>query len=167
MANLENIVDKNIWKDENNRKQIECGINKIIEGHTNKTKIINVVNSAIKECREENSFYSEYNNKVYKDILEEKLENIYGSKTWNDLENKSEISIDAFKSFVKSFKENKNISPKRIDEEVIDFVLGKNENGELFCLDEKRIEKLFHPSDIETFKKPPKADDGKYYLGSR
>ncbi len=166
MANLENIVDENIWNNENNRKQIENGINKIIEEHTNDTKSINAVNSAIKECKEENKFYTEHNNPFYKGVLEEKLENIFGSKTWHNLENKDEIFSDAFNSFVKSFKENKHVAAKRIDEEVIDFVLGKNENGELFCSDEKRIEKLFHPSDIEIFKKPAKADDGKYYLGS-
>jgi len=44
------------------------------------------------------------------------------------------------------------IKSKRTDEKVIDLLLGKSETGEIFCSDESRIKKLYHPSDIDKFK---------------
>jgi CRISPR-associated endonuclease Csn1 len=35
----------------------------------------------------------------------------------------------------------------------LEFLSGENENGEIFCTNEKQLKKLYHPSDIEVFKK--------------
>jgi CRISPR-associated endonuclease Csn1 len=66
-------------------------------------------------------------------------------------------------------KKQEFIKIKRLDEKVLEFLDGKNEDGEVFCSNEKRLNKLYHPSDIEVFKKKIIKDEfgnEKIVLGS-
>jgi CRISPR-associated endonuclease Csn1 len=76
---------------------------------------------------------------------------------------------DLFPFFIQQLKDYEYIKVQRLDEKVLDFIKGKNDDGEIFCTNEKRINKLYHPSDIEVFKKKIIKDEfgnEKVVLGS-
>ena len=57
----------------------------------------------------------------------------------------------------------------RLDEKVIQFLLGNNKDGMVYCSDKNKTKKLYHPSDIEIFKKKIIKDEfgnEKMVLGS-
>ena len=58
-----------------------------------------------------------------------------------------------FPLFTEQLKKLAYIKIDRLDEKVLDFLKGKNEDGEVFCSNPKQLKKLYHPSDIEVFKK--------------
>ena len=66
---------------------------------------------------------------------------------------KEAILNELFPVLIEQLKKQEYIKINRLDEKVLDFIKGKNDDGEIFCTNEKRINKLYHPSDIEVFKK--------------
>jgi len=150
MANIENIVDEKIWKDETQRKYIQNNIAKIIENYTYENGLLEAINSLIKECKNDGSYYSKEAENSYKADLNNKLISFY---KYNKIEeNKEKILNDLFPVFIEQLKKYEFISIKRLDEKVLEFLNGNNEDGEVFCDNEKRLNKLYHPSDIEVFK---------------
>ena len=74
-----------------------------------------------------------------------------------------------FKVFIDQLKKYEYVKIKRLDEKVLEFLQGKNEDGEIFCSQPKQLKKLYHPSDIEVFKKKiikDKFGNEKLVLGS-
>lgn len=168
MANIEKVVDEGIWEKEKNLKDIKDGIKKIIEDHQQENKIHDLINGLLKECRDNGSTYSEVAKDLYRNDVDKRLKEIYGGNSWEEFENKNEILTSTYSLFIKRLKRNMGkgefLKIQRIDEKVMDFLRGNNEDGVEYCSDEKQLENLYHPSDMEKFQ--PIKKDGKYYLGS-
>lgn len=167
MANIESIVDESIWKDSNQRKFIQDKIAEIIENHTFENGKLETINSLIKECKTVGAFYSKEAESIYKSDLDKKL--IPFVKFHKIESEKESILNELFPVLIEQLKKYEYIKINRLDEKVLDFIKGKNDDGEIFCTDEKRINKLYHPSDIEVFKKKIIKDEfgnEKVVLGS-
>nr|WP_315165406.1 type II CRISPR RNA-guided endonuclease Cas9 [uncultured Flavobacterium sp.] len=167
MANIESIVDESIWNDSNQRKFIQDKIAEIIENHTFENGKLEVINSLIKECKTVGAFYSKEAESIYKSDLDKKL--IPFVKFHKIESNKEAILSELFPVQIEQLKKYEYIKINRLDEKVLDFIKGKNDDGEIFCTNEKRINKLYHPSDIEVFKKKIIKDEfgnEKVVLGS-
>ncbi|MBN2881465.1 type II CRISPR RNA-guided endonuclease Cas9 [Candidatus Woesearchaeota archaeon] len=162
MANIEKIVDEKIWKDHIQRKYIQDKIAEIIDNHVYENGLLDAVNSLIKDCKKDNNYYSKEAEKNFKDDLEKKLISFY--KYHKIVENKEQILNMVFPVFIEQLKKYEFVKIKRLDEKVLEFLSGKNEDGVVFCTNEKQLKKLYHPSDIDVFKK--KIVDGKIVLGS-
>lgn len=173
MANIESIVDESIWVDSNQRKFIQDKIAKIIENHTFENGKSDAINSLIKEYKSgdkeegRKTFYSKEAELLFKKDLEGKLIPFF---KYHKIESdKESILNELFPIFIKQLKDYEYIKIQRLDEKVLDFIKGKNDDGEIFCTNEKRINKLYHPSDIEVFKKKIIKDEfgnEKVVLGS-
>ena len=167
MANIESIVDESIWNDSNQRKFIQDKIAKIIENHTFENGKLEAINSLIKECKTVGAFYSKEAESIYKSDLGKKL--IPFVKFHKIESDKESILNELFPVLIEQLKKYEYIKINRLDEKVLDFIKGKNDDGEIFCTNEKRINKLYHPSDIEVFKKKIIKDEfgnEKVVLGS-
>ncbi|MHB1105829.1 MAG: type II CRISPR RNA-guided endonuclease Cas9 [Lutibacter sp.] len=167
MANIESIVDENIWKNPTQRKYIQNTIAEIIETNTYENGLLEIVNGLIKECKSDDAYYSKEAEETYKKDLKNKLSSFY---KYNKIEgNREQIFNELFPVFMNQLKKQEFIKIKRLDEKVLEFLDGKNEDGEVFCSNEKRLNKLYHPSDIEVFKKKIITDEfgnEKVVLGS-
>jgi CRISPR-associated endonuclease Csn1 len=167
MANIESIVDESIWNDSNQKKFIQDKIAEIIEGHTFENGKLEAINSLIKECKTVGAFYSKEAESIYKSDLDKKL--ISFVKFHKIETDKEAILNELFPVLIEQLKKYEYIKINRLDEKVLDFIKGKNDDGEIFCTNEKRINKLYHPSDIEVFKKKIIKDEfgnEKVVLGS-
>ncbi|QKJ64375.1 type II CRISPR RNA-guided endonuclease Cas9 [Flavobacterium sp. M31R6] len=173
MANIEKIVDESIWNDSNQRKFIQDKIAEIIENHTFENGKLEVINSLIKEYKSgdkeegKKTFYSKEAESLFRQDLDKKLTPfIKFHKIESDRES---IVNELFPVLIEQLKQYEYIKINRLDEKVLDFIKGKNDDGEIFCTNEKRINKLYHPSDIEVFKKKIIKDEfgnEKVVLGS-
>lgn len=164
MANIEKIVDEKIWNDENQRKEIQDNIAKIIENHTYENGLLEAVNSLIKNCKnsDENGnqeYYSKEAENIYRKDLKKHLSQFFKYNKIENDEEKEAILNELFPIFIEQLKAYQFIKIKRLDEKVIEFLKGNNEDGETYCFDENRIEKLYHPSDIDVFKKKIITDE--------
>ncbi|PKP10626.1 MAG: type II CRISPR RNA-guided endonuclease Cas9, partial [Bacteroidetes bacterium HGW-Bacteroidetes-3] len=167
MANIENIVDQEIWNNPAQRKYIQNKIAEIIETNTYDNGLLEIVNGLIKDCKSEDAYYSKEAETTYKNDLQKRL--ISFCKFHKIERNKGQILNDLFPVFIEQLKKYEFIKIKRLDEKVLEFLDGKNEDGEVFCSNEKRLNKLYHPSDIEVFKKKIIKDEfgnEKVVLGS-
>jgi CRISPR-associated endonuclease Csn1 len=151
MANIENIVDDKIWNDSTQRKYIQDKIAKIIDTNTYDNGLLEVINGLIKEYKKDGVYYSVEAETSFKKDLKEKLSSFY--KYHKITEKQDQILNDLFPVYIEQIKKQEFITVKRLDEKVLEFLSGKNEDGEIFCSDEKQLKKLYHPSDIEKFKK--------------
>jgi len=167
MANIESVVDESIWNDSDQRKFIQDKIAEIIENHTFENGKLEAINSLIKECKTVGAFYSKEAESIYKSDLDKKL---IPFVKFNKIEpDKEAILNELFPVLIEQLKKYEYIKINRLDEKVLDFIKGKNDDGEIFCTNEKRINKLYHPSDIEVFKKKIIKDEfgnEKVVLGS-
>ncbi|MFI0431156.1 type II CRISPR RNA-guided endonuclease Cas9 [Mariniflexile sp. HMF6888] len=174
MANIENIVDETIWKDIEQRNYIQTKIAEIIGNYTFEKELLELINELIKEYKTENEdgnkvYYSKEAEQHFETDLKDKLVDFYNS---NKIENKQEqqkILNDLFLIFIDQLKKYEFIKIKRLDEKVLEFLKGENQDGEVFCSNPKQLKKLYHPSDIEIFKKKIIKDDfgnEKVVLGS-
>ncbi len=153
MANIKKIVDENIWNDENQRKFIHDKIAEIIETFTSEKSKLEVINGLIKEAKNEGFYYSKEAEQSYKNSLSSKLETFYKNFKIDNEEEKTIIFNYLFPIFIQQLKAYEYIKVKRLDEKVLDFLSGKNNDGEIFCSDKKQLKKMYHPSDIDVFKK--------------
>lgn len=148
MANMENVVKEKNWKNIDDKKLIQSEIKKIIDNHQIENKLQFVINSEIKNNKEQNNHYSKEANNLYRKELEKSFEQEFGKKKWEEI-NSSNLFETYFNLFVEQFKKEEFLKIKRIDEKVIAFLDGENKDGEVFLKDQN---KLYHPSDIEKFK---------------
>jgi len=157
MANIENIVDKKIWNNETHRKFIQNKIAKIIETNTYDNGLLDVVNGLIKEYKKESVYYSKEAETTFKKDLQKKLISFYKYHKIED--DQEQIFTELFPVFMEQLIKYEFKPVKRLDEKVLEFLSGENEDGEIFCTDEKQLKKLYHPSDIEVFKKKIHKDE--------
>lgn len=151
MANIESIVDKKIWNDQTQRKYIQDSIAKIIETNTYDNGLLEVINGLMKEYKKDSVYYSKEAETSFKNDLQKKLNSFYKYHKIED--NQDQILNDLLPVFIEQIKKQEFITIKRLDEKVLEFLSGENEDGEIFCTDQKQLKKLYHPSDIEVFKK--------------
>jgi len=166
MANVEHIVDEKIWNDESQRRFIQEKMALIIENHTYENDLLEAVNSLIKDCKIDNCYYSKEAEATYKNDLNKKLIPFF---KYNSIEDKQVILDELFPIFIAQLKAYEFLRIKRLDEKVLEFLNGENEDGQIFCSNEKRLNKLYHPSDVEVFKKKIIKDEfgnEKIVLGS-
>jgi CRISPR-associated endonuclease Csn1 len=167
VANIENIVDENIWKDENQRSFIKAHISEIIENYTLEKSRFEIINGLLKEYKSENEdgkrvYYSKEAEQSFENDLKKKLVSFYKSNEIESKEQQESIFNQLLPIFIQQLKDYEFIKIQRLDEKVLNFLKGKNDDGEIFCSDEKKLNKLYHPSDIEVFKKQIAKDkDGK------
>ena len=150
MANMDKLVQSEKWNNKEERAFIEEEVGKIIDNHQEENKVLFVINSLLK-----NNFDSSYSNEakeIFKKELEALFQKEFGTKTWQNKTNKADILTDAFEKFKTYSEKREFLKIKRIDEKVIAFLRGENENGEIYCEDKKLLKNLYHPSDIEKFK---------------
>ena len=152
MANIESIVDESIWKDETQRKFIQNKIAEIIDKHGYENGLIEVINALIKECKNENAYYSKEAEFGYRDDLKNQLTYFFKHQKIEEKRQQEKVINDLYPVFIEQLKKHEFIKIKRLDEKVLDFLNGKNVDGEVFCNDAKKLNKLYHPSDIEKFK---------------
>ena len=166
MANVENIVDDGIWNDVQQRKYIQDKIAVIIEGHTYENGLLEAINSLIKDCKIDNCYYSKEAEATYKRDLYKKLASFF---KYHSVEDKQAVLDELFPVFIQQLKAYEFVKIKRLDEKVLAFLSGENEDGQIFCSNKKSLNKLYHPSDVEVFKKKIIKDEfgnEKVVLGS-
>lgn len=186
VANIENIVDENIWKDEKQRDYIKTQISEIIENYSFEKSLFEIINGLLKEYKTEDEkgkkvYYSVEAEQCFENDLKDKLVSFYKSYEIEDKEQQETIFNELFPLLIQQLKEYEYIKMQRLDEKVLNFLKGKNETGQIFCTEEKgtaeekekkiknRLKKLYHPSDIEKFKKKIIKDEfgnEKIVLGS-
>ena len=168
MANIENIVDAEIWNDEAQRKLIQNRIAAIIENHSYENGLLEVVNRLIKQSKQDGAYYSKEAERAYKNELREKLIGFYKYHKVPETE-RVQILNELFPVYIEQLKKHQFKTIKRLDEKVLEFLNGKNDDGQIFCSDDKQLKKLYHPSDIDVFKKKIIKDENgneKLVLGS-
>lgn len=153
MANIENIVDENIWQNKNQRKYIQSKIAGLVENYTFEKNQLEIINGIIKDCKVKGEYYSKEAESVYKNDLSKKLVSFYKYHKIDDKQEQDTILNKLFPIFIEQLKKYKFIKIQGLDEKVLDFLKGKNDDGEVFCSNPNRLKKLYHPSDIEVFKK--------------
>ena len=164
MANIENIVDESIWNNPKERLYIQNKIAELIDNNILENSKLEIINGLIKDCKAEGYYYSKEAEATYRVDLEKKVAFIF-----RDNENKEAIVNELYPIFLEQLKKYEYITIKRLDEKVIEFLKGENEDGEIYCNNLNRLNKLYHPSDIEVFKKKIIKDDfgnEKVVLGS-
>jgi len=169
MANIENIVDESIWNDVEQRKYIQTKIVEIVENYTFDKNQLEIVNGLIKEAKLKAEYYSKEAENIYKSDLANKLVSFYKNYTIENEADQKTILDNLFPIFIEQLKKYEFIKVKRLDEKVLEFLSGQNEDGEVFCSNPKQLKKLYHPSDIEKFKKKIIKDEfgnEKLVLGS-
>lgn len=153
MANIKNIVDKDIWMDPKQRLLIQNEIGNIIENHTFVNAKYELVNGLIKICKDEKHFFSKEASELYGKELKDKMKSFFKFYKIEDENEQDIIFGELFTLFNEQFKKLEYIKIKRIDEKIKEFLSGKNADGQVFCNENKRLKKLYHPSDIDVFKK--------------
>lgn len=181
MANIENIVDENIWNDIEQRKYIQTKIAEIVENYTFEKNQLEIINGLIKEAKLQTEYYSTEAEHIYKTDLAKKLVSFYKNHSIENEADQKNILDNLFPIFIEQLKKYEYIKIKRLDEKVIEFLKGENETGQVFCTEDKgtdeekekkianRLKKLYHPSDIDVFKKKIIKDEfgnEKVVLGS-
>jgi len=167
MANIENIVDADIWNNLDDRKYIQTKIAALIATNTFDNNLLEIINGLIKECKTGGHFYSKEAENIYKSDLDKKVSAFVISNKIED--QKESIMGLLFPIFIEQLKKHEFISIKRLDEKVFDFLDGQNDDGQVFCNSKNKLKKLYHPSDIEVFKKKIIKDEfgnEKVVLGS-
>lgn len=174
MANIENIVDENIWRNTEQRNYIQNKIAEIVNSYTFEKGCLEVVNGLIKEYKKEDEngkkiYYSKEAEPEFEKDLKKKLIGFYKLNQIDNQEEQQIIFNDLLPILIEQLQKYEFIKIKRLDEQVLEFLKGENEDGEVFCNNPKRLNKLYHPSDIEVFKKKiikDKFGNEKVVLGS-
>ncbi|MDA3871485.1 MAG: type II CRISPR RNA-guided endonuclease Cas9, partial [Candidatus Marinimicrobia bacterium] len=170
MANINKVVDKEIWQNAKYRRELQDKINLIIVDNKLNNRITQAINGVIKTAKNNGGKYSLKQENSYRQTIKQALENEFGKSKWESLEDRDAYYEQAVADFIFYFKKRKGqgnfIILKRLDKKIDNLLLGNNDTGEIFCTDEKLLENLYHPSDIKKFKsKTIKNKDGKKFIG--
>lgn len=169
LANIQNIVDGEIWNDAEQRNYIKSKISTIVDTYTFGKAKLEVLNGLLKDCRTKDEYYSKEAEAIYKKELGDKLITFFKHNSIESVVEQNDIIEELFPIFIDHLKKQEFIKIKRLDEKVLEFLSGQNEDGEVFCNDSRKLKKLYHPSDIEVFKKKIVKDEfghEKLVLGS-
>lgn len=170
LANMKNVLPCEVWSDEENRKVINDEIFSIIENYNEYSIKVDIVNGLIKNIKKEQAVWNANNVFVveaYQNDLNKQVISFFGSKKWESFskENQKEVLEECFILFANQMKLNSGrgeFAKKRTIDEILKEFLNDN-----FGVDENSLNKVYHPSAIEIYKKAKRnEDDGKIYLGS-
>ncbi len=168
VANLGNVVDRSLWNDSKTREEIQNAIGKIIENHGLENDKIEALNGILKQMLNENGHYSEAAQPVFRDELKSKIKSILKKHKLD--EQTDDLENELFPILVNQLKKEEFLKIDRIDDKVKAYLLGQSEEAQVFVSDEKRLKKMYHPSDIEKFKLKSVYDEEnnfvRYELGS-
>lgn len=143
-----------IWKKKEDQKLIRNEIGFRIENYKEIKKQQTIVNDLYKKFKEE--FGRKDKTYVLDDKDKEnainKIISFYGKKTFGEKSNEEQKKIKEFvlSQFQNCIQKNVFIKVKRVDKVIQDFFIEHPSLG----IDEKKVNKLYHPSDIEKFKEP-------------
>lgn len=166
LANMGNAISKEIWDQEENRTLIQKEVLELIQTQNQEKLIVDVVNGLIKKCKENNWYWSEEASEQYKKDIEKNVKSVLGTQRWEklDIEAQNDIVNNALNQFKEQIQKQNGKSGflqiETIDERVKSFLEAN------FDVNKEDLEKLYHPSAIEVFKQPKRAEDGRKYLGS-
>ncbi len=166
LAKMEDIIPKEIWSDDANKKIIRDEIFHIIKSQNEEKQILEIVNGMIKICRENNWTWSEEAELGFREDLNRKLRSYYGKNKWEDFTDEKqkrvvESAYDLFKThIIKNMGKGEFAKTQRIDDRVKTFIVDN------FDVEVETLKKLYHPSALDVYKPPVKGKDGKEYLGS-
>ncbi|TAL72050.1 MAG: type II CRISPR RNA-guided endonuclease Cas9, partial [Bacteroidetes bacterium] len=168
LAKLEDILPEHIWSEVKNRDIVKSAINELINSQKTEIQLNEIVNGLIKNCQTENASWSErdYWQNAIKSDISQKLKSYFGINTWmefpDDLKVKFESEVfDRFKvQMNKNVGRGEFIKSKRLEERVKDFLQDN------FGIADSALFRIYHPSDVETYKKSGRDEDGNFYLGS-
>ncbi|WP_418262811.1 type II CRISPR RNA-guided endonuclease Cas9 [Flavobacterium faecale] len=171
MANIGGIVDEAIWNDLAQRKYIQDKIAEIIANHSFDNGLLEIVNGLLKDCKVDGAYYSKEAESTYRNDLSKKLVSFFKYHNITNILQQEVILKELFPVFIAQLEAYEFIKVKRLDEKVLEFLKGENEDGEVFCSNPKQLNKLYHPSDIDVFKKQKVRDEngketGQLILGS-
>lgn len=170
MANMPKVIDRDIWKDPQSRIELKEGIDQIFANHHIENKIAVVINSQLKNKRVDGENYSQEYEGNYRKKIEKRLKEVFGVKSWQETENRDEIVARTAREFTEQYQKNMGrgtfLKIKRIDAKVIDFLKGQNEYGVVYCTDEKRLDNLYHPSDIDHYQTVPLKEKGQIMMSN-
>lgn len=155
MANIEKVVDEHIWNDENERLILKNGISNIINNDIFEREVLNTVNGLIKNSKDEGENYAEESKEIFKKDFFRAIEKHIEKA--DETESRESFLESVFEKYVKELKVSdkyRSFLPiPRLDVKVVQFLLGNNKDGFQYVTDENKLKKLYHPSDIEIFKK--------------
>lgn len=171
LANMSSAIPSEVWKDQSNRKLIRNEIRELIDTQNEEKQLIEIVNGIIKRNRDDEdkdkwAVWSEEAKSLLLKDLYKKIETYYGKNRYAsfDVEKRERIEKKAGNLFEQQMQKNMGKGEfakiETIDARVRNFLVGN------FHVDENSLQKLYHPSAIETYKPPIKGEDGKLYLGS-
>jgi len=166
LANMEQIIPDFVWNDPQNKKIISEGIKRIIETQNEEKIIIDVINGLIKNARYKSYVWSDEAKGIYKKDLFGEIRSQLGEKKYSSFSvaEKQYIEKNSLGLFEEQMNKNMGrgefLQSKRIEDRVKSFL------SDNFDIDDSRLQLLYHPSAIEVYKPPYRAEDGKYYLGS-
>ena len=129
LANMQDVLPLEIWKDAENKKIIQNAIFEIIKTQNDEKKIVDTVNAIIQNCRKNNERWSQEASDIYKREIEDRLKKEFSIDVYNVLsEEKKNTYVnnayDLFKNaIVKNFDKGDFVQVKRIDERVRDFLI--------------------------------------------
>lgn len=166
LANMRNAISEEIWDIEENKKTIQKEVLELIQTQNQEKLIIDVVNGLIKKCKENKWYWSEEAKEQYKKDIETNIILEFGKDLWSKFDEKKQQNItdNAFDQFKKQIQKNNGkadfLRVETIDERVKSFL------EDNFDVNKEDLSKLYHPSAIEVFKQPVRAEDGRKYLDS-
>ncbi len=153
MANMDKVIVREKWENEDDRKLIENSVIEIFDNHNTENRINFIINSVLRNCFDNNFAYSKEAESSYKTDLNKSFETEFGKDGWDNKLDKTKTLADAFKKFIEHLESREFVTTQRTDEKIIAFLKNKG------FLNTNTSEELYHPSDIETFK--PVTIEGK------
>lgn len=163
MAKLPEIIDRDKWASD--KDFISGAIKSVIDNDREDNKRVGIVNDLMHAFKiEYNNHHSDYElDEMDRKAVNEKVLQAYGKKGFELMETdkQNKLITDLENRYVNCLRSNEFIKKKRLDEKVLELIESRK-----LCSDSSRLEKLYHPSDIDVYKKQSRAEDGKIYLGS-
>lgn len=168
LAKIPDLLGKDVYNKENEKLIIDS-LNQIINENRKKKNIINITNALISEYKLNHWHERDYDYQLKEDDLQnikEAIENYFGKSKWNAFpEGEKNEYVEKIKNEFQSFFQDRKREYKKLPKLIDDLKTFLKDNFP--TLDEKKLNKLYHPSAIDIYPKltdKDKANDGKLYL---
>ncbi|MCF6176313.1 MAG: hypothetical protein L3J71_11160 [Victivallaceae bacterium] len=163
LANMDSILKH--YCDKIELATIKDKIADIFQSNRQTNQVIETVNAMVRTAKADKKPWNYDSKQIikYQDIVMEKLKQIMGLTRWEKLSIKQQqviynVAIDKFSKLTNS---GKNFLPlKTIKDEIADFL------RITYGVANHDLDKLYHPSAIESYPQAEKSKDGRYYLDS-
>lgn len=163
MANLPTIIDSDKW--EGNEEYLKSEIFSLIENDREDNLHIGIVNDLmhafkVNYANHHRSYELDDTDKA--DVVK-KVKEVYGEKAFSEKSEESQHAIISSieQRYANCLRSGQFLDKKRLDEKIVDLITDNH-----LCSDLSRLNKLYHPSDIDAYPKQGRAEDGHIYLGS-